>query len=89
MFPDRTYKETTLELQPRDLIVIYSDGIDESLNADGVELGAERLQQILRQLSGGSAREVADGIMDAVHRYSGSAEPSDDRTIVVIKISDN
>jgi serine phosphatase RsbU (regulator of sigma subunit) len=71
------------------MVVIYSDGIDESLNADGEELGAERLQQILRQLSGGSAREVVDGIMDAVHRYSGNNEPSDDRTVVVIKITDN
>lgn len=89
MFADRTYDEITLELRPRDMVVIYSDGIDESLNADGEELGAERLQQILRQLSGGSAREVADGIMDAVRRYSGNAEPSDDRTVVVIKITDN
>ena len=89
MFADRTYAEITLELKPRDMVVIYTDGIDESLNADGEELGAERLEQILRQLSGGSAREVVDGIMDAVHRYSGNNEPSDDRTVVVIKITDN
>jgi sigma-B regulation protein RsbU (phosphoserine phosphatase) len=89
LFPDRTYKEITLDLQPQDMIVIYSDGIDESLNADGEELGSERLQQILRRLSGGSAREVVDGILDAVHRYAGNTESSDDRTVVVIKITDN
>ncbi|TNF72174.1 MAG: GAF domain-containing protein [Acidobacteria bacterium] len=89
MFADRTYDEITLELRSRDMVVIYTDGIDESLNAAGDELGTQRLEQILRQLAGGSAREVADGIMDAVRRYSGNTEPSDDRTVVVIKITDS
>lgn len=89
MFPARTYDEITLQLRPRDMVVIYTDGINESLNADGEELGAEGLQKLLRRLAGGPAREVADGIMDAVHRYSGDTEPSDDRTVVVLKVTDS
>ena len=40
-----TYKAQTLALSPGDLVLLYTDGVTEAENADGVQFGVERLEQ--------------------------------------------
>jgi serine phosphatase RsbU (regulator of sigma subunit) len=40
----------------------------------------------LEKLAGLSAPQIANGVLEAARRHSGSAEPSDDRTVVVLKV---
>jgi sigma-B regulation protein RsbU (phosphoserine phosphatase) len=87
LLPERTYDETRLDLQSGDLVVICSDGVEESRNGDEEEYGSQRLQEILRDLAPLSATEVAEGILEACRRYSGRAGAGDDRTAVVIKVA--
>ena len=86
LLPDRVYAEEILRLEPGDAVVICSDGIEESLDRRDEELGAARLRETLETLAGLSAPEIANGVLDAARRHSGSAEPSDDRTVVVLKV---
>jgi sigma-B regulation protein RsbU (phosphoserine phosphatase) len=86
LMPERTYTEETLHLEPGDTVVFCSDGIEECLDRHDEEFGAERLRAVLEKLAGRSASEIALGVLDAARRHSGSAEPSDDRTVVVMKV---
>jgi len=86
LLPDRVYAEEILHLEPGDAVVICSDGIEESLDRRDEELGADRLRETLEKLAGLSAPEIALGVIEAARRHSGSAEPSDDRTVVVLKV---
>ena len=43
LFDDATFDEETLRLSPDDLLVIFSDGISEAMNADGEEFGDQRI----------------------------------------------
>ena len=81
----RQYEEIELQLEPGDSVVLVSDGVEESQNSDEEEFGRQRLEATLDQLAGGSAREIAQGLLEATRLFSGSAEFYDDRTIVVIK----
>jgi sigma-B regulation protein RsbU (phosphoserine phosphatase) len=35
IFPDATYEEEEIQLEPGDLVILYSDGVTEALNAHG------------------------------------------------------
>jgi phosphoserine phosphatase RsbU/P len=86
LLSERTYAEETLHLEPGDTIVFCSDGIEECLDRHDEEFGAARLRAVLEKLVDRPASEIALGVLDAARRHSGSAEPSDDRTAVVLKV---
>ncbi len=85
LLPDRHYEEELLTLETGDVVVIATDGIDESHNRQDEEFGAERVRQTLAELAGGSAREIADGLLTASRDWAGRTEPWDDSTVVVLK----
>jgi sigma-B regulation protein RsbU (phosphoserine phosphatase) len=87
LLPDRKYDEIDLVLEPGESVVLVSDGVEESLNPNGIEFGRQRLEDTLKRLAPGSAREIAQGLLESTRRFSGSAEAYDDRTIVVIKVA--
>jgi sigma-B regulation protein RsbU (phosphoserine phosphatase) len=84
------YDETTVDLEPGDVVLFASDGILESANAAHEEFGSERLTVLLSAVSGGdSAREIVEQIMAATDGHSGAGiPPHDDRTLVVLRVID-
>ena len=83
--PAPDYDECDVELAPGDLIVLFTDGVTEVMNPEGEMLDEEGLAEIVQQLRGGTARELLDGIFDAVDRHAGQPSDADDVTAVVIK----
>jgi len=85
------YDETTIDLERGDVVVFASDGIQESENAEHEEFGPDRLAAVLSSVSrGDSAREISDRILAATDGHSGSAvTPHDDRTLVVLRVTDD
>ena len=85
LLPGQTYREERLTLAPGDALVIASDGVEEAIDPGGEEFARERCEAALSTLGGGTASEIAEGLLAACRRHAGSAEPSDDRTVVVLK----
>ena len=86
-FPGVTYDELTADLGIGDVFVFYSDGISEAMNEAGGEFGTERLIAVIEQHRPRPAKEIADAIFAAVYDFCGEAEPNDDRTVVVLRIT--
>ena len=66
LFRRRRYEEETVQLEPGDLLVIFSDGISEALNAAGEEFGDDRILDCVNagaggQRPGGARRPGRDG----------------------------
>jgi sigma-B regulation protein RsbU (phosphoserine phosphatase) len=91
LISDTQYDETTLELTPGDVVLFASDGILESENAEREEFGPKRLSALLSGFSQrDSAREIAEQIMAATDGHSGAGiAPHDDRTLVVLRVTDD
>jgi phosphoserine phosphatase RsbU/P len=91
LIPGTEYDETTIEVVPGDVVLLASDGILESANAAQEEFGPERLTCLLSAISqGDSAREIAERILAATDGHSGSGTaPHDDRTLVVLRVTDD
>ena len=87
LLPDRSYDEHELALEPGDLVAFTTDGIDESVDAADRELGRERVGAALLALAGRPAHEVAQGVLTACRRHGGEGEPTDDRTVLVLRLA--
>jgi sigma-B regulation protein RsbU (phosphoserine phosphatase) len=89
LFPDVQYEETSIDLQPGDLILFASDGILESENAQQEEFGSERLHAVLAEHGPEfSANELSERIIQATDQHSGPGiSPHDDRTLLVLRVT--
>ena len=80
-----SYSQTAVQLQPGDLLLLYTDGINESCDESGTQLGLERLLSIARNLPTDSAVAAGKGLLAAVARYRGGAPAADDETVVALE----
>lgn len=83
--PDGEYLEGKTRLAPGDVLVIYSDGVTESLNEKEDEFGEERLLDVVRQHRNRTAAGIRDRIDEALTRFVGKAKTVDDLTLVILK----
>jgi sigma-B regulation protein RsbU (phosphoserine phosphatase) len=89
LLSDRGYEERTLVLEPGDLVVFCSDGVEESHNPEGEELGSARIRELLLRLPPDiTPAEVAQSLLDASCAFTRHADPEDDRTIVVLRVAE-
>jgi phosphoserine phosphatase RsbU/P len=85
MFPNFTYVESAVQLNPGDLVVAYTDGVTEAVNPAGEEWGVEGLQKA----AAGSEAKCAD---DMVHEIFASMDDfsrghlTDDATVIVLRV---
>ncbi len=91
LIPETEYDETSIDVEPGDVLLFASDGILESENAAQEEFGPDRLTALLSAISpGDSAREIAEQILAATDGHSGAGTaPHDDRTLVVLRVTDD
>jgi serine phosphatase RsbU (regulator of sigma subunit) len=82
---DVTFPVTELVLEPGDGLVLYTDGVCDALDPNGVAFGTAGLERHLRTAARRPAGEIVDGVFQAVQAFAGSAAQEDDITVVVIR----
>lgn len=81
-----SYREDRIVLEPGDVLLLYSDGLVETINPAGDQYGWERLKTILGKLDGlPSANEIRDLILREVWEFKSGAAQVDDVTMVVVR----
>jgi serine phosphatase RsbU (regulator of sigma subunit) len=87
-FSFATYTSVELPLKAGDRILLYTDGIPETTNPEGVEFGAECFKQFLEKDQSASANRFADSLIEEMSRWSarGAEDLDDDITIVAMQV---
>lgn len=85
-FDSAKYEEVSTELQPGDVLLIYSDGITEAERATGEEYGAVRLMQLAARERHLAPDELRQAIFDEIDTWTGTQERNDDQTLVIVKV---
>jgi sigma-B regulation protein RsbU (phosphoserine phosphatase) len=85
-FLDLPYEQETIQLKSGDVLVVYTDGVIEALNPNGVEFGEERLRSAVLESLHLPASETAKKVIAKVLEWQGQAPQHDDITLVVAKI---
>lgn len=79
-----SYTQTAIQLEPGDLLLLYTDGVSESYDSSGTQLGLERLLSIARHLPTESAVAAGKALLEAVARFRGTAPIADDETVLAL-----
>ncbi len=82
---DAEFVEMTLELDPGDRLVLYTDGITEAEDASDREYGDARLGAWLQASREQPGRALIDGVIAEVLEHCGSARPRDDMTLMCLE----
>src|SRR5687768_14161986 len=83
--PDAEYREGRTQLQPGDVLVIYSDGVTEAASPNGEEFGPTRLYEVVSRNVDASAAGIRDRIESALTKFSQGTQAADDITLVIVK----
>jgi sigma-B regulation protein RsbU (phosphoserine phosphatase) len=84
IIPGTSYTQGAVQLEPGDLLLLYTDGIIESLNERRERLGLDGLLELASHVRGGSAAHAGGAIMEAVARFRGAGPATDDETVVAL-----
>jgi sigma-B regulation protein RsbU (phosphoserine phosphatase) len=84
--PDSVYERGVLELQPGDIVLMYTDGAVEALNFNDERYGRDRLVRSLKKYAPLNAQLIAKNILWDIRRFRGLADRTDDLTMVALKI---
>ena len=83
IFADSTYEQGTVELNPGDLILAYTDGVIEATNPAESEWGVEGLRKAATGSNALCADEIVDAIFTSMDEFS-LGRQTDDATVVVV-----
>ncbi len=84
-FENIELEEKRIDVAPGDILVLYTDGVTEAINAQAQEFGVSRLREVIRANATASASQVLKSILAAVDNFAGEAPPFDDLTLVIVK----
>jgi sigma-B regulation protein RsbU (phosphoserine phosphatase) len=79
------YTESAVPLRAGDSLLVYSDGITESIDANDEEYGEDRLAALFLKYGSDSAQRLIDEIVSAVRTHAGETSQRDDMTLLVIR----
>jgi serine phosphatase RsbU (regulator of sigma subunit) len=82
-FTERLFPVLSAPVEPRDRLLLYSDGVTERRTGDGGRIGETGLRAILSELGPRSAAMTVRGLQDAVLTAS-SAPLHDDATLLAM-----
>jgi serine phosphatase RsbU (regulator of sigma subunit) len=83
--PNAHFDEATETLGDGDVLVVFSDGVYETMSASGERFDEERILSTVREARGGSARDILQHLLATIRKFSGEAPPRDDVTALVLK----
>jgi sigma-B regulation protein RsbU (phosphoserine phosphatase) len=85
MFHNCTYEVGSIVLNPCDVMVAYTDGVVEGLNASGEHWSVERLVRIVKASEKRTPIKLTVEIAEAVDAFSYGAKHRDDMALVVLR----
>jgi serine phosphatase RsbU (regulator of sigma subunit) len=89
LLPGGDYEERTTDLPVGDLLFFYTDGIIEVENEAGDMFGSERLEAVLLDRAASTGvDDVLARVEAAVRGFRGKAEPSDDATMLALRLGE-
>ncbi len=81
---DSAWTTATVQLQPGDRLIMYTDGVPDAQAADGQLLSIQPVIELAKRGGPLSAEELQRGILERIDEFVGEAPQSDDITLMVL-----
>lgn len=86
VLPEVRYPQADFDLRDNDILVFFTDGVNEMMNRDMELFGMDRVRRVLETAPRASARQTVDHLLKALERFANGQAPNDDVTIVAVRI---
>ena len=83
--PDIEFLSNTVQLEPGDAVVLYTDGVTEAMNSKGEQFGVKRMHDVFATNPPKDSEQAAQAIFEAVRNFVGEAQQFDDITCLVLQ----
>jgi phosphoserine phosphatase RsbU/P len=87
ILPDRRAISRSADFIAGDRLLLFTDGITESIDASGAEYGEERLSATLLSAAAGTPDDVARSVIESAARFAEGVEQFDDITCLVVLVN--
>lgn len=84
---DRDYDEVEFQAQPGDVIMLYSDGLEDQTNLADEPFGHPRILRVLKRVCAAPVQDIVGLVFAEIDAFKGDAPPFDDQTMVVMKVT--
>lgn len=85
IYKNKTYKSSKLEMKYGDVLLLYTDGVINSMDSNNQHYGIEKLENNLQNLIDLSADEVVSRLVKSIAIYEGENSQADDITLLAVK----
>lgn len=82
----REYEEAEFQTERGDLILLYSDGVEDQLNARGEDYSRQRILRLLKKHGAEPPKELADAIISDLDLFRDDTPITDDQSVVVMRV---
>lgn len=83
---DWMYEGQQVLMHRGDMLFLYTDGLSEAANPEGLLFGRRQVANLVQQYGNGTPQQLIDNMMEAVVQYSDTAEQFDDITMLAIRL---
>jgi sigma-B regulation protein RsbU (phosphoserine phosphatase) len=83
---DELLHEDRIDLGDGDVVVLYTDGISEAMNAESELFGDARLCRLIGEHGHLESGELRERILRELEAFVGSAEQHDDMTMILLRV---
>ncbi len=80
------YEYQTINPVKGDIIVLFTDGVNEAENLEGEDFGINRIVDLAKRNVNKTANEIGNIIYDKVKRFTNGRDLNDDFTLIVLKV---
>jgi sigma-B regulation protein RsbU (phosphoserine phosphatase) len=85
MFEGMAWKQAEVQINPGDVLMLYSDGVPEAQNSTPEEFGDDRFIKVGQANMGRPAAEIKEAILTSLYDFVAGAPQFDDITLLVLK----
>jgi len=86
LLDDREYEELVFQAKEGDLVLLYSDGVEDQLNPAEEEFGRDRIMRVLLDHCDAPPKVIASAILHEVDVFKDGAPNTDDQTLIVMRV---
>ena len=87
LLEEQEYDEVTFDAASGDVILLYSDGVQDQVNEAEEEYGRQRLASVLKAHCGDAPAEIVAAVMKDLAEFRGGAPDFDDQTLIAIRVA--
>ncbi|HSJ04413.1 MAG TPA: GAF domain-containing SpoIIE family protein phosphatase, partial [Verrucomicrobium sp.] len=81
---DRITRDVPVTMESGDILLLYTDGVDEATDHKGLLFGVDKIKQTLAEAAPEGAQAVINLLCDTVNRFKGGEPQGDDITVVAV-----